>query len=181
MYLNGIQGMLDQQHAADIYIDKATVIAGPNLGIVGTPNRENLGGTILFTSKKAQAEPNLDLTLAYQGGKSFKEAVDFGTRLGHNQRWGVRVMADNIQGETAIDGDKLTQRDFFVNIDQKTKRARQICLSDIIMQIRKGRSLPGISMNIISLREAACPRRLITDAATCRSGRIMNMITGSPH
>ena len=57
MYLNGIQGMLDQQHAADIYIDKATVIAGPNLGIVGTPNRENLGGTILFTSKKAQAEP----------------------------------------------------------------------------------------------------------------------------
>ena len=52
MYLNGIQGMLDQQHAADIYIDKATVIAGPNLGIVGTPNRENLGGTILFTSKR---------------------------------------------------------------------------------------------------------------------------------
>lgn len=124
MYLNGIQGMLDQQHAADIYIDKATVIAGPNLGIVGTPNRENLGGTILFTSKKAQAEPNLDLTLAYQGGKSFKEAVDFGTRLGHNQRWGIRVMADNIQGETAIDGDKLTQRDFFVNIDQKTKKSK---------------------------------------------------------
>lgn len=75
MYLNGIQGMLDQQHAADIYIDKATVIAGPNLGIVGTPNRENLGGTILFTSKKAQAEPNLDLTLAYQAGNHLKKLL----------------------------------------------------------------------------------------------------------
>ena len=62
--------------------------------------------------------------MAYQGGKSFKEAVDFGTRFGQNQRWGIRVMTDNIQGETAIDGDKLTQRDFFVNIDQKTKKSR---------------------------------------------------------
>lgn len=124
MFLNGIPGMLDQQHATDVYIDKATVIAGPNIGIAGTANRENIGGTIIFTSKKAQETPNFDLTLAYQGGQSFREAVDWGQRFGDHGRWGVRVMADNIDGETVIDGDTLKQRDFFVNVDQKTSHSK---------------------------------------------------------
>ena len=65
MYLNGIQGMLDQQHAADIYIDKATVIADPNLGIVGTPNRENLGVLFCLLPKGAGGtEPRSDFGLS---------------------------------------------------------------------------------------------------------------------
>lgn len=124
MYLNGIQGMLDQQHSTDVYIDKATVIAGPNLGIVSTPNHENLGGTIIFTSKKATDKPVYDVNFTYNGGESFKEALDLGKRFGTNNRWGIRVMADNVDGETVIDGDHLMQRDFFVNVDQKTSKSK---------------------------------------------------------
>lgn len=116
MYLNGIPGMLDQQHAADVYIDKATVISGPNIGIVGTPNRESAAGTVEFTSKRAQVKPNTDITLAYLGSSSMKEVVDIGRRF-HNNRYGIRIMADNIHGNTAIKGENIKGHDFFVNID----------------------------------------------------------------
>jgi len=124
MYLNNVPGMLDQQHATDVYIDKATVIAGPNLGIAGTVPRDNIAGTVIFSSKQAQDAPNTDLTIAYQGGDSFKEAIDVGRRFGTDNRWGVRVMADNIDGDTVIDGENIKQRDFFVNIDQKTSHSK---------------------------------------------------------
>ncbi len=120
MFLNGIPGMLDQQHATDVYIDKATVIAGPNLGISGTMARDSVAGTVIFTSRKAQEKPNADVTFTYRGGESFQEKIDVGTRFGTDKRWGIRVMADNIDGDTVIDGENIKQRDFFVNIDQKT-------------------------------------------------------------
>lgn len=123
MYLNGIPGMLDQQHAADVYIDKATVISGPNIGIVGTPNRESAAGTVEFTSKRAQVKPNTDITLAYLGGSSMKEVVDIGRRF-HNNRYGIRIMADNIHGNTAIKGENIKGHDFFVNVDQKTANSK---------------------------------------------------------
>lgn len=124
MYVNGIPGLLDQQHSADIYIDNVTVISGPNLGIAGTPMNQSVGGTVAIQSKKAEANPNIDLTLSYLGGSSFKQTLDVGKRFGENQRYGVRVMAANTDGETSIDDENLTQRDVFVNIDQKTSHSK---------------------------------------------------------
>lgn len=120
LYVNGIPGLLDQQKLTDVYIDTATVISGPNIGIAGTSSNQAVSGTVDFQSKRAQAKPNADLTLTYRGGSSFRQMIDVGKRFGDNQRWGVRVMADNIDGETAVKGEKLTQRDIFINIDQKT-------------------------------------------------------------
>lgn len=124
MYINGIPGLLDQQHLTDVFIDSATVIAGPNLGIAGTPITQSEGGTISFQSKKAQIQPNTDLTLSYQGGKSFREMLDVGRRLGENQRYGIRIMADHIEGETSVKHEKLTQNNVFINLDQKTNYSK---------------------------------------------------------
>ncbi len=124
MYINGIPGLLDQQRSNDIFVDKATVISGPNLGITGTPISNAVGGTVDFQSKRAHEKGNFDLTLSYQGGESFREIVDIGRRFGDDQRWGVRVMADNMDGDTAIKGENIKQRDFFVNIDQKTTQSK---------------------------------------------------------
>lgn len=124
MFLNGIPDMLDQQHATDVYIDKTVVIAGPNLGITGTPAHSAAAGTVDFISKRAQDKENLDLTLSYLGGESTREIVDFGKRFGDNKRWGVRVMSDFQDGETAISNEKIRQKDVFVNIDQKTTSSK---------------------------------------------------------
>lgn len=112
MFLNGIPDMLDQQHATDVYIDKTVVIAGPNLGITGTPDHSAAAGTVDFISKRAQDKENLDLTLSYLGGESTREIVDFGKRFGDNKRWGVRVMSDFQDGETAISNEKFDKRCF---------------------------------------------------------------------
>lgn len=124
MYVNGVPGLMDQQHTADLFVDNVTVISGPNLGIAGTTVAQSVGGTVEIQTKKAESKPNRDLTLSYLGGSSFQQTVDFGKRFGENQRYGVRVMAENTDGETSIDNEKLTQRDFFVNIDQKTTNSK---------------------------------------------------------
>lgn len=124
LYVNGIPGLLDQQKLTDVYIENANVISGPNIGVAATTSNQAVSGTIDFQSKRAQSTPNTDLKLTYRGGSSFQQMVDVGKRFGDNQRWGVRVMADNIDGETAVKGEKLTQRDIFVNIDQKTEHSK---------------------------------------------------------
>lgn len=122
-YVNGVPGLMDQQHSTDIFADKITVIAGPNLGIEGTPISQSVGGTVDVHSKRAQDKENLDLTFTYRGGQSFQEAIDWGKRMGTNNRWGIRLNASNIDGDTVVDGETLKQRDLFLNIDQKTSNS----------------------------------------------------------
>ena len=56
MYINGIPNMMsrtDQMFTTDNFVNKATVIAGPNIGIGGTPMAQYPGGgAIYFESKK---------------------------------------------------------------------------------------------------------------------------------
>jgi iron complex outermembrane receptor protein len=112
MYINGIPGLLDQQHLTYVFVDNVSIIAGPNLGIAGTPVTQSVGGTVDFHSKVAQSEPNADLTLTYRGGNSFSETLDLGSRFGKDERYGIRVMANQIDGETAINNERLTEKYF---------------------------------------------------------------------
>jgi len=124
MYLNGIPNMMsrtDQMFNTDNYINKVTVIAGPNIGIGGTPLAQYPGGgAIYYESKKAMARPNTDLKLSWRGNKSFEEALDIGRRFGDGQRYGVRFNISNISGETNIKPESIRSRDVYVNIDQRT-------------------------------------------------------------
>ena len=127
MYINGIPNMMsrtDQMFTTDNFVNKVTVIAGPNIGIGGTPLAQYPGGgAIYFESKKAMAKPNLDVSLSYRGNKSFAESIDWGKRFGKNNRYGVRVNISNISGETPIKSEKISSKDFFVNLDQRTNRS----------------------------------------------------------
>lgn len=121
MFLNNVPGMLDQQRSADVYVDTATVIAGPSLGIAGTQTQyDSAAGTINYTSKKAGNTPEVAVGVHYNGGRNIKEVVDLGKRFGDNNRYGIRVMADYIHGKTRIEREKIKSHDIFVNLDQKT-------------------------------------------------------------
>lgn len=147
LYVNGIPGLLDQQKLTDVYIENANVISGPNIGVAATTSNQAVSGTIDFQSKRAQSTPNTDLKLTYRGGSSFQQMVDVGKRFGDNQRWGVRVMADNIDGETAVKGEKLTQRDVFVNIDQKTTNSKTNILAGYNYNKQSGMISYGVSFS----------------------------------
>lgn len=127
MYMNGIPNLMsrtDQMFTAENFVNKVTVIAGPNIGIGGTPMAQYPGGgAIYFESKKAMNDPNLDMTLSWRGNRSFAESVDWGQRFGEDKRFGVRVNVSNIGGETPIKPEKITSRDFFINLDQRTNHS----------------------------------------------------------
>lgn len=123
-YVNGIPGLMDQQNIPYCWVDSVTVTSGPNLGVNGSTLNEAIGGVVNMTSKRAGEKDNTDVKLAYRGGSSFEEAIDVGRRFGEDNRYGIRITANNIQGETTIDGEDVTQRNFFVNLDQRTSSSK---------------------------------------------------------
>ena len=123
-YVNGIPGLMDQQNIPLYWVDSVSVTSGPNLGVNGSTFNEATGGVVNMNSKKAGSAPNTDLKMTYRGGSSFEEGVDVGRRFGDNDRWGIRVTANNVQGETTIENEKVTQRNLFVNLDQHTNNSK---------------------------------------------------------
>lgn len=122
-YVNGIPGLLCQENIPYYWVDSVSVVSGPNIGVRGTGLSEAIGGVVDYTSKKAVTNAT-DLKLAYRGGSSFEEGVDYQTRLGSDKKWGVRVTTNNIHGDTAIDNEKLEQQNIFVNIDHIAERSK---------------------------------------------------------
>ena len=123
-YVNGVPGLMDQQNIPYYWVDSVTVTSGPNLGINGSTLSEAIGGVVNMNSKKAGDKDITDVKLTYRGGSSFEEGVDVGRRFGNNNRYGVRVTANNVQGETTIEGENVTQRNVFVNMDQHTSNSK---------------------------------------------------------
>ena len=122
-YVNGIPGLLCQENIPYYWVDSVSVVSGPNIGVRGTGLSEAIGGVVDYTSKKAVTNAT-DLKLAYRGGSSFEEGVEYQTRLGSDKKWGVRVTTNNIHGDTAIDNEKLEQQNIFVNIDHIAERSK---------------------------------------------------------
>lgn len=123
MFLNGIPDMLDQQHATDVYIDKTVVIAGPNLGITGTPDHSAAAGTVDFISKRAQDKENLDLTLSYLGGESTRKSSILVNALVITSA-GAFVSCLIFRMAKQLFPTKNSTKDVFVNIDQKTTSSK---------------------------------------------------------
>lgn len=123
-YVNGIPGLLCQENIPYYWADSVSIISGPSLGLNATPLSEAAAGTVNIQSKAASAEGNANLKVAYRGGSSMQEAIDVGRRFGENDRYGVRITASNINGDTAIDGENLEQQAFSINLDQKTDKSK---------------------------------------------------------
>lgn len=123
-YVNGIPGLLCQENIPYYWADSVSVISGPNLGVNATAFSEAAAGVVNITSKAATSEGNSDLKITYRGGSSMQEAIDVGRRFGDKDQYGVRITASNISGDTAIDGENLSQQAFSINLDQKSDKSK---------------------------------------------------------
>lgn len=123
IYVNGIPGLLCQENIPTAWIDSATIIGGPNLGVNGSTLSEAVGGVVNLKSKAA-VEDSTKLKLGYRGGSSFEEAIDAQGRFGENDEWGIRVNANNIHGETSVENVNLKQENIFINIDRENEKSK---------------------------------------------------------
>lgn len=140
--LNGIPSMSHQMTMPYNFIDKVSVLSGPNIGIngVGVFMSGSVGGTVSVSSKKAQDTPNLSAGLSWSNDSLFTESIDAGKRFGKDKSWGIRVNALAADGDMAVDGTKDKKRDIYVNIDHRGSRSKTNLLLGYDYDNQSGRS-----------------------------------------
>ena len=122
--VNGVPGLFSQTNMPANFVESIEVVSGPAIGIHGTTNSESAGGSVNLTTKKAEyGKERITYRQTINGRGALGEAIDIGKRFGKNEQWGVRVSAENIQGKTAVEREKLTTRDIYVNLDHVGNRS----------------------------------------------------------
>jgi iron complex outermembrane recepter protein len=154
-YINGIPGLLCQENIPTLFADSVTVVSGPGSGLNATPLSEAAGGSVNVISKKAQDKPNASVRLQFSGKSAFEQSMDVGQRFGRDNRYGIRINASNLNGETSTDNEKLTQRNLFINFDQKTSHSSTNLLAGYNYTKQKaGMWSVSFSNNVTSLPSA---------------------------
>ena len=126
-FVNGVPGMFTQFNAPMYVVEKADVISGPNSGIIGTGTHYETnaaGGIINFTTKRAGDQPITRLTLTHSGQSMAGAYFDLAHRFGGDKNWGARLMAEKVEGETAVDGQKVKSASIYVNIDHEDAKSK---------------------------------------------------------
>ena len=126
-FVNGVPGMFTQFNAPMYVVDKIDVISGPNSGVAGTGTHYETnaaGGIINFTTKRAGAEDITRLTLTHSGQSMGGAYFDLARRFGNNKAWGARLMAEKVDGETAVDGQKVKSSSLYINIDHEDAKSK---------------------------------------------------------
>ena len=123
--INGIPGMQAMTRQSSNYIESIDVIEGPATGINGSGMANRSGGTISINSKKAlMDEDTRKVGIKYHSKGAHEEYVDFGTRLGEDKSYGVRINASNTNGERSIENWNLKQKNIYINLDQETTNSK---------------------------------------------------------
>ena len=127
MYVNGVPGMFTQFNAPLYVVEKADVVSGPNSGLSGTGTQYEssaAGGIVNVTTKRAGSKDITRLTLTH-GGQSMGGAYfDLSRRFGRNRDWGARLMAEKVDGETAVDGQKVKASSIYINLDHADAKSK---------------------------------------------------------
>lgn len=123
--INGIPGMQAMTRQSSNYIESVDVIEGPATGINGSGMANRSGGTISINSKKAlMDEDTRKIGIKYHSEGAHEEYIDFGTRLGEDKSYGVRINASNTNGERSIENWNLKQKNIYINLDQETTNSK---------------------------------------------------------
>lgn len=123
--INGIPGMQAMTRQSSNYIESVDVIEGPATGINGSGMANRSGGTISINSKKAlMDEDTRKVGIKYHSKGAHEEYVDFGTRLGEDKSYGVRINTSNTNGERSIENWNLKQKNIYINLDQETTNSK---------------------------------------------------------
>ena len=121
-YVNGIPDMFTQFNAPLHVIEKVDVVSGPNSGLSGTGTQYEstaAGGIVNFTTKRAGDEDITRLTLTHSGKNLFGGYFDLARRFGRNRSWGARLNAEKVDGEMAVDKQRVKSESVYINIDRK--------------------------------------------------------------
>ena len=122
-YINGVPGLLTQTNIPVNFIENIEVTSGPAMGFTGTTAQETAGGMVNLVSKRAGTEDVTTYKQTFSGRSSFGEYIDVGRRFGKDKAWGLRVNAQNVEGNTAVPNEKLTARDVFINLDHQDAKS----------------------------------------------------------
>ena len=126
-YVNGVPGMFTQFNAPTYVVEKVDIISGPNSGVAGTGTHYEstaAGGLVNFTTKRAAYADITRLTLTH-GGQSMGGAYfDLARRFGRNKDWGARLMAEKVNGETSVDGQKVKSASIYINLDHEDAKSK---------------------------------------------------------
>ena len=123
MSINGINGLYPNMSTGLNFVDEINVISGPALLYSGATTNNVIGGLVNIQSKKATNAPITKFGLKYTGKGNLKETIDVGRRFGKNNEWGIRINAMNDYGNLAVYGEKLEQRNFFMNLDHRSSNS----------------------------------------------------------
>lgn len=126
-YVNGIPGIWTQFNAPTHVISRADVVAGPNSGLSGTGTHYEsnaAGGLVNFVTKRAEEKDFNRFTATFSGKGMLGGYLDLSHRFGRNRDWGVRVNIEKVDGETAVDNQKVKSSSIYVNVDHRDERSK---------------------------------------------------------
>lgn len=138
MSVNNIPGMYSNFTMGTNFIGNIDVLGGPSLVYSGSTTQNVIGGTVNYRSKVADKEVTNNVKIKYTGTSNFQESVDVGRRFGNDQAWGIRINALTGDGSLATHGEKLKNRNIFVNLDHKAVDSATNLLMGYARTIHKG-------------------------------------------
>lgn len=181
--INGIPGMQAMTRQSSNYIESVDVIEGPATGINGSGMANRSGGSISINSKKAlMDEDTRKVGIKYHSKGAHEEYVDFGTRLGEDKRYGVRINASNTNGERSIENWNLKQKNIYINLDQETENSKTNFMFGYTDTDSQGRPY-GLSVNSKFVGNAlpSAPDGKINTNPTWRRDKNTNLVMTLNH
>ena len=181
--INGIPGMQAMTRQSSNYIESVDVIEGPATGINGSGMANRSGGTISINSKKAlMDEDTRKVGIKYHSKGAHEEYVDFGTRLGEDKSYGVRINASNTNGERSIENWNLKQKNIYINLDQETTNSKTNFMFGYTDTDSEGRHYGlSVSSNFIGNALPSAPDGKINTNPTWRRDKNTNLVMTLNH
>ncbi|MDO4179426.1 MAG: TonB-dependent receptor, partial [Phascolarctobacterium sp.] len=125
-YVNGVNGMMTQFNVPTFAIESIDIVSGPN-SMLGTSmvvyEGDTAGGLINMRTKRAGEKDFIRYKQTFSGKGAFGEYIDVSHRLGKNKEWGIRINAENLNGETAMDEARVKSKGIALNIDHKGSKS----------------------------------------------------------
>ncbi|MCJ0876875.1 TonB-dependent siderophore receptor [Pseudomonas sp. JI-2] len=115
---NGLYGLLPRQYVAAEFIERVEVFRGANTFLNGAaPGGSGIGGAINILPKRAPNEPLTRLTVGAENGGQAMTHADIARRFGEEERFGVRLNAAKLAGETTVEDEDRTLDMFALGLD----------------------------------------------------------------
>lgn len=180
--INGIPSMQAMTRQSSNYIESVDVIEGPATGINGSSMYNRSGGTININSKKAlKDEDTRKVGIKYHSEGAHEEYIDFGTRLGEDKRYGVRINASNTNGERSIENWNLKQKNIYINLDQESENSKTNFMFGYTDTDSSGRPYGFSVSNFVGNALPSAPDGKINTNPTWRRDKNTNLVMTLNH